>query len=100
MKLNVPTRGLLTKAVQHAALAQLGREITRTELRLMPYIQFTMVNNQRIDPNKVNHDERGVLQMWRDEEYIEGGAGGLAITKEFWDAINEILWVAYVVRES
>ena len=89
-------RGQLTWHVQCEAMAQLGREITTVELRLMPYIQFEAMNNQRLDPNKINHSERQVLQQWRDEGYIEGGASGLAITQEFWEAINGILWWAYV----
>jgi hypothetical protein len=90
------SRGRLTKAVQHEALANLGREITQVELRLMPYIQFTMMNNQRLEPRKISQVERDVLATWREEGYIEGGATGLAITKEFWDAINQILWISYV----
>ena len=90
-------RGMLTEKVQHEAMAVLGRElISVRELRLMPYVQFVMINNQRLEPNKVSAEERGVLQKWREEGYIEGGAGGLAITREFWDAINHILWFSYV----
>ncbi|MFT5483314.1 MAG: hypothetical protein ACI9GW_001971 [Halieaceae bacterium] len=89
-------RGVLTRVVQDVAMVQLGREITPRELRLMPYIQYCMMNNQRIDPNRVNSEERDILQSWRQLGYIEGGAGGLSITKEFWDQINQILWQAYV----
>jgi hypothetical protein len=89
-------RGKLTEAVQDEALAELGREITQAELRLMPYIQWVMMNNQRLEPNKIHQGEREILATWRKEGYIEGGASGLAISKEFWDAINQILWHSYV----
>ena len=89
-------RGMLTKSVQAEAVNYFGRAISQRELRLMPYIQFVMMNNQRIEPNKVNQDERDILSLWRAEGHIEGGAGGLAITKDFWDAINQLMWLAYV----
>ena len=38
--------------------------------------------------------------MWRKKGWIEGGVEGLRITKEFWDAINEILWLGYVAIEG
>lgn len=65
----------------------------------MPYVMDVMVNNQRIDPNKINSDERHMLANWRQQGWIEGGAGGLIITKEFWDAITQILWLGYVAYD-
>ena len=93
-------RGHLTDAVQAKATELLGRPITVCELRLMPYIQYQMMNDQRLDPRKCNQDDRDVLETWRKEHHIEGGASGLAITKAFWDAINEVLWLSYVACEE
>ena len=89
-------RGKLTQEIKDKAQEVLGVEITQEELRLMPYIQYTMMNDQKIDPNKVSSEERGILKYWKLQGWIEGGATGLAITKEFWDAINQILWLGYV----
>ena len=66
----------------------------------MVYVQYVMCNEQRIDPGRINQKERKVLSVWRDKKYIEGGASGLAITKEFWDAICELVWLGYVVGGS
>ena len=63
----------------------------------MAYVQYVMMNEQRLDPRKCNGDDRRVLQLWKDEGHIEGGASGLAITREFWDAMAAILWFAYVI---
>lgn len=94
-------RGQLTEEINRAALRHLGtKEISQGELRLMPYIQHMMVNNQRIEPGKISPEERDILSTWRTHGWIEGGASGLSITKEFWDAINEILWIGYVAHES
>lgn len=90
-------RGAVTDAVCEAAQRALGIEsITTTELRLMPYVQYVMVNDQRLDPSRVNAEERAILQQWRERGWIEGGAGGLSVTKEFWDGLHEVLWHGYV----
>lgn len=90
-------RGALTPEIQNVAQLHLGRHITTTELRLMAYVQYVMMNEQRINPRKCNQDDREVLRRWRAEEHIEGGASGLAITREFWDAMCAILWFGYVM---
>jgi len=89
-------RGELTHEINDKAKELIGRELSLTELRLIPYIQYVMVNERKIDPRKCNEDDRKILQKWRKEGYIEGGASGLAITKEFWDFMCEILFIAYV----
>lgn len=72
------------------------RNFTQDELRLMAYVQYVMVNDQKLDPRKINQKERKILARWRERGWIEGGASGLAMTKEFWDAMSEILWLGYV----
>ena len=89
-------RGQLTERVQAKAVELLGRDIDVAELRLMPYVQHVMMNEQRIDTRHTSGTDRQTLSKWRDEGHIEGGASGLAITKEFWDILNEILFLAYV----
>lgn len=90
-------RGALTPEIQTVAQLHLKREISRTELRLMPYIQYVMMNDQKLDPRKINQEEREILRLWKEEGHIEGGACGLAITREFWDAICAILWFGYII---
>ena len=79
-------RGVLTPEVQEAAKNLLGYELTVRELRLMPYLQYTVMNDKRINPNHINLEEREILSKWRD----------VNVTKWFWLAMNEILFVAYV----
>jgi hypothetical protein len=93
-------RGTLTKEVQEIAKKHIGREIDRTELHLIPYAQYVMVNEQRLDPNKITGDERKILRKWKDAGLVEGGAGGFSITEDFWDFACDILWQAYVKREG
>lgn len=91
--------GQLNYRVQILAREFLGREMSVTELRLIPYVQYVMVNEQVIDIRKCNRADRNVLQLWREAGHIEGGASGLAITKEFWDFMSEVLWLTYVCRD-
>lgn len=93
-------RGVLTKEVQEIAKKHIGREIDRTELRMIPYIQHVMVNEQKLDISKVNQEERVVLRKWKDAELIEGGASGLSITDDFWNFICEVLLQSYVKQEG
>ena len=90
-------RGQLTEDIQKLTKDFLGREITVRELRLYPYLDFVMKNEQKLDPNKINQEERDILRKLKDEGHIEGGASGLSMTKEFYDYINQVLWLGYVV---
>jgi hypothetical protein len=89
-------RGMITLAIRERSMELLGYEIERVELRLMPYIQSVMMNEQRLDPRKVNGEDRDILRKWREAGHITGGASGLAVTREFWDIINDLLWMGYV----
>ncbi|KKN77861.1 hypothetical protein LCGC14_0355980 [marine sediment metagenome] len=89
-------RGQLTDRIRMKSKELLGYEIGVTELRLMPYIQYTMTNKQRIDPRHCSQDDRDILQKWREAGHIEGGAGGLRITENFWNIICEIIRLGYV----
>ena len=94
-------RGRVTKSVTAKAEQLLGiKDISTTELRFMPYVQYVMMNEQKIDPRRVNLEERKILARWRQKGWIEGGAAGLMVSKEFWDAIHEILWISYVVQSE
>ena len=92
-------RGMMNDRAQVAAKKHLGREITLAELRLMPYIQYVMMNSQAIEIAHIGDGEREILSQWRKEGHIEGGASGLAITREFWNAICDILFETYVRRD-
>jgi hypothetical protein len=93
-------RGVLTDRIKVKSKELLGYEIGQTELRLMPYVQYQMCNAQRIDPRHINQEDRDILSKWRAAGHVEGGASGLAITKEFWDILNEIIFLAYVDVEG
>jgi hypothetical protein len=78
-------RGQLNDEIQKLAKDFLGREITVRELRIYPYLDYTMKNTQKLDPNKINQKDRDILTVLRKEGHIEGGASGLSMSKEFYD---------------
>lgn len=90
-------RGVLTDEIKKKSKEMVGYEISQRELRLLPYIQYVMTNEQRIDPNKINQEEREILSKWRKKGFIEGGASGLSITKDFWDFVCEAVFLGYVL---
>ena len=92
-------RGQLNPTVQEIAEKYLGRALKCTaELRLLPYLDYLMKNEQKIDPRRINAEERQLFQELEKEGHVEGGACGLRMTKEFYDAVQQILWQAYVVQ--
>ena len=90
-------RGQLTEGIQKLAKDFLGREIATKELRLYPYLDHIMKNNQKVEPNLIGQGEREILRVLKNEGHIEGGASGLSMTKEFYDYVNQVLWLGYVV---
>lgn len=93
-------RGELTQEIQDKAIAFWGWEITPTELRLYPYVHYCATNERKLDPVKINQEERTILQVWRDAGHFEGGMTGINMTKDLFDFINEMLWLAYFQYDS
>ena len=75
--------------------------ITLGELRLIPYFQYLLVNQMAVDPNKVNSDERKIMQKWQLEGKITFSCNEpVTATREFWDWTNNILWDSYVLHHE
>ena len=89
-------RGQLTQRIKDKSKELLGYEITVRELRLMPYIMYVMQNEQRLDLNRINQEEREIISKWRQAGHIEGGAGPMGITREFWNILCELVFLGYV----
>ncbi len=94
-------RGQVTEPVAKKAYELLGiQNISTNELRLMPYIQYTMVNSQKLDISRINQEDRDILSRWRKKEWLRGGASEMEISKKFWNSISEIIFLAYVDYED
>lgn len=93
-------RGQLTTALQLMAVKFWGREITQTELRLYAYVHSCACNERKIDPRKVNQEERKIMQIWKQTDHFDGGMTRLYLTKEFFDFINDILYYSYFIYDE
>jgi hypothetical protein len=89
-------RGEYTAEVAAYMESFLGRPSSRVELRLIPYLQYVMVNEQKLDPLKLNAEERDVIALLRDAGHVEGGMTGFRVTEEFWNFMCGVLLIAYV----
>jgi hypothetical protein len=89
-------RGMLTTDINNVAELMIGRKISKRELCLIPYIQYVMCNDRKLKIHLINQEEREILHKWKEEGHIKGGACGLAVTKQFWDFMCEVLFLGYV----
>lgn len=90
-------RGKLTDEIQEKAKSFLGREIDQTELRLYPFVDYCIKNFGEIDdPRKINGDDRLILKRLNDEGHIYFHSLKIELTKDFYDFIQDILWLSYV----
>ena len=89
-------RGNLTPRIKEKSKELLGYTIDSTELRLMPYIQYQMTNEHRIDRLLISSYDAVILKKWEALKYVWGPYTDLKISKKFWDIINEIIYLGYV----
>ena len=89
-------RGELTDEIKDVSVLRIGREISQEELRFIPYIQYLMVNGQKLDPNKISSVERKIWTNWKKEGFVDGGMTGMKVSQKFWTLMLEVLWFGYV----
>lgn len=101
------SRGQLTDRIKSKSKQLLGYVISVRELRLMLYIQYVMLNNQKLQGDKINIEEQEVLAKWFSDGHIIDGVTEkgrpkmsdgvkLKITNKFWGIICELLYLGYV----
>ena len=90
-------RGQLTDKIQELAKQYLGREISITELRLYPYIDYCIKNGGYMDRSKINRAELEILHSYDCITQLERlSSGYVCVSKEFYDFIQQVLWESYV----
>lgn len=89
-------RGRLTARIKKKSKELLGYAIDEAELRLVVYLQYVMVNEQRFKERNLKPNEHDIIQKWEDAGYMNNEGVYLTITKKFWDAICEIVYLGYV----
>lgn len=100
-----PDRGMITDDAKTFYREALGRELTQVELRLMPFIQYTVINEGVFDGRKVNRFERAVLNDLESAGLLlfrrvpsRAGMYRIAVSEKYWDAMCDVLKICYVWR--
>ena len=89
------SRGTITEEIKEKY------HMTTKEFRLIPYVQYLLVNQMPIDPQKIDAEERKILQNWRDKGYLTFSMREpLTVSKTFWDIMNNFLWDCYVLQKE
>ena len=89
-------RGMITDEIKQKSIELLGYEVSQQELRLIPYVMYCLVNDDNIDMRKVNNAEREILMKWKEKGFIDSPSSDLAMSKEFYDAANQFIFIGYV----
>jgi len=92
----IQRRGMLTPRIKAKSKEMLGYEITQTELRLAPYLLHCLGEYGRVDPNKVNGEERGCLSKWQKMGFLKSPSSHMTVTREFYDFLTEMYLLGYV----
>lgn len=90
-------RGCETSAAIRRGKAILGHGLTRTELRLMPYLFVCLMDRTSIRREHVSREELAILVTWEGMDLGEFTAPNrpVSVTKEFYDLMCDVLWESY-----
>lgn len=89
------SRGALTEEVQEVAKEKLGRVISQTELRLMPYVWDCLMNSKNLKREHINEEDRNILRDWKISEWIFDPTSNLQVSSDFYDSISAICKISY-----
>jgi hypothetical protein len=63
----------------------------------MAYIQNVVMNTHFYKDECLNGEEFDILFKWHAKKFIILlPCNGISIIKQFWDSMNELLWLGYV----
>lgn len=77
-----------------------GLRLTREVIRLLPYIQYVLMNEQRFDRAKVSQEEHTIIRNLIEKGCLLDHNGRIRCSLEFWISLNEVLYLSYVDYEE
>lgn len=90
-------RGILTSKIQNKAISFLQREISQKELRLYPYIDYSIKNGcQGWSYSKLDEEEIKILNQLYAEGLIIYSPEKVIVTRIFYNFMQDILAESYV----
>lgn len=94
LKIIEKQRGFLDESRAKKYEAFLGHELTREELRLVPYLQYCAVNHQQTDRARMSAEERKIMREWKERGFLEIYPCVIP-TREFWEFMCDALFDFY-----
>lgn len=90
-------RGVITDKIIEKSKLLLGREITQKELRLYPYIDYSIKNScQGWSYDKMDLEEIEILNKLYDENHLIYSPEKVIVSRKFYDFLQDILAESYV----
>lgn len=105
-------RGQLTQRIKTKSKNLIGYEITQAELRLMAHAQYVLTNSQQLNLQHIDENDREILLKWVEKGFVLSGVSKsfgrpligkvirFKVTKCFWTAMSELVWLGYVSLNS
>jgi hypothetical protein len=94
-------QGKLTSEIEALGESFLGKKLTMQELRLIPYLDHC-AKNWGFDKAYITQKERDIISKWKKRGFIDFSfypyPGYVSIRRDFYDFMNEVLWLGYVDR--
>ena len=100
------SRGELTAEAIALGNKLLGFDMTKDELRMLPYIQYCVMNFGKMEVRCINGEDRKILSKFQKLGFLSrhlrstGDVIDIRVTKEFWDKMNQILWLTYAGNQE
>ena len=90
-------RGVITDKIIEKSKLFLGGEITQKELRLYPYIDYSIKNScQGWSYDKMDLEEIEILNKLYDENHLIYSPEKVIVSRKFYDFLQDILAESYV----
>lgn len=77
-----------------------GIRLDEDNIRLLPYIQYVLMNEQMFDRSKITLEGKAIIQELKAKGCLIDYKGRIRCTLEFWTVLNEVLYLAYVDYEE
>lgn len=77
-----------------------GVRLDRKNIRLLPYIQYVLMNEQVFDISKITLQENAIIQELKSKGCLIDHKGRIRCTLDFWTVLNDVLYLAYVDHEE
>lgn len=94
------SRGALTDGLKAFYLEKAKRELTKRELRLLPFLLHCGLNNGSVPSRNINAEEITILESLDEEGFIFYSRSGelVGITEKYFDIICEVLKHSYLTK--